>query len=93
MRPSDKNGVLRTRPPTPTSNVTSESRSRAASDARIKSSDARITRSLSAAVLCSAFGAGSDTTRIRSSGGCGSGVSELDGPADMCGVYSPADDA
>ena len=86
--PTLRNGVRRTRPPMPTSNVTTLRRSFCDSDARRKSSDVLITRILSAAVLGVAFGPGTEMTSTRSIGACGRGCSELDGPADMCGATS-----
>jgi hypothetical protein len=53
-KPCDRKGVfrsIRTAPPSPTSKVTNDNRSRGPSNTMTKSSDALMTRSLSAAVL------------------------------------------
>ena len=84
--PTLRNGVRRTRPPIPTSNVTKLRRSFGESAWRMKSRLVLMTRTLSAAVLGVAFGPGTEMTRMRSMGGCARGASEFDGPVDMCGV-------
>ena len=81
-RPAHKNGVLRTRPPVPTSNVTKLIRSLGPSEASMKSSVFLMTRCFSAAVEGVALGGGREITRIRSIGGCAIGERELDGPDD-----------
>lgn len=90
--PTHRNGVFRTLPPTPTSNVTRLNLSLSPSDAMMKSRLVLISRIFMAAVLGVAFGGGIEITSIRSSGGCGRGCSEFDGPADICGATSGSGD-